>query len=369
MLGWSAGGASVNHHLSDPTIKAQIARGYSSGGGGGRYVTRDGFRSVEGYASRYAKAKKALVATASQLSSLHNPARYVSDDIAEFGQYEGIRRGVAPETLMAIFNRGPFLARTRFVDKSFSNFDSRAHVNFYPLQDPVHAPDGGAIAAAVAGNITRPLWQNVANSEAHGLIDDFSTIDRTAQARRLRFFDYQEWLRAFPAAQISNDATNGRILYGHAVFQYPALRIARGMYDTSSAPAWLSCWALMPDGQAFAGHTADSNFFLGTMEWRVGKTGTEANLTARTLRIADAAMRTMAAYCSVGIPDSTLAPSLGFNLFATPSQFQVNQYTGDFRWNIFGTNSRGIVLDAPIQVTQQEWFAEEFAAYLALGAD
>lgn len=372
--GWSAGGASTLHHFGDPTIQSLMTRGFVSGGGGAEYLRKDPYKNTEGYARKYNRARKAIIAGSTAISSMNTVGGYLSDDIAAHGEFEGIRRGVPPETIMSLFNRGTYLSRGRFVNDTLTAFDSRPHENFYPLHDPVHAPDGGAMASAVAGNLTKPLWLLVANSEAHGLITDFSTVNRDGYARRLNFFDYDEWKAEFPStAGVSSDSENGRILYGHGVFQYPAWRIAKAMHTTASANCWLSVWALMPDGQTSAGHTADSNFFTGSIEWRVGKTGVEANLTARTLKIMDAAMRTFAAYCSSGVPDSTLAPSAGFDLFATPEEFTLTLYDGSpseqYKWNIFGENTRTpVIVNAATQVVNEEWFADEMEAYYTRGA-
>lgn len=367
LAGWSAGGASVLHHLGDPEMQGYFVRGYVSGGGGTDYVTEgynpDAPALRDGYAQLYERLHRGAVAIADHILDYSDPSRTLADAIAEHGAFEGLRRGLSPDLVMQFTNRRRFIPRAQFVAGSLA-FSQRGHQNFYPLRDPDHSPHGGGMKTAIAGGIEKPLWCNVAASEAHGLVGDMAAVNHTGLARRLGFFDYVEW-KTQPWAPAGGLWEHGRVLYAHATFVYPAWRIARGMADTDSAPVWLSMWGISGDGQPWASHTSDLGFINGAIEWRVALAGDEARISARLMLAVDAMQQAFANYCASGDPNTHYGYPGDWSLFAAPVAFGLAEYSlaDPYTWNIFGTNSEGQTLDAPVQCIQGEWFAGAMAAY------
>jgi len=373
IAGWSAGAASVLFHAGDPTVSSLYDRGYLSGGGGTeRYWDAGISEGNEGYERRFERQFRMMAAGAGAAQDYTDPTRTVADAIAADGEFVGLQKGLSPELALSVSNRRTSIGPEALIYDT-AGYYSLPHDNFYPLGDSTHAPNGGALGTAKADGITKPLWINVAGSEATGLVAGFTEGVAHTFARRLGIFDYEEfkslaWVQALPIpAYWSELEEHGRILYGNAVFQFPAWRIAKAM-EANGRSVRLTVFNAAPTGLTYASHTCDLNYVLGTESWRVLLDDDGfPNVDAYLMELGDAYRRAFVNYCASGDPDTPYGYTEGFNLFASPTNLSIPEYdsAAPYDWTVIGSTSTTDATSSPVQATQFAWFEDAMTEYLS----
>jgi carboxylesterase type B len=345
--GTSAGGAAVLQLLADDSAQSLFARFWcGSGGGTGNYPT------ATYYDDRANRAAYVATALAPILSS-NNPAyRTVADMGGTTAQkmQQGLRpehvqgfadvaRIVTPSSVTAAINGTGDLVATNRTEPE----------NVYPFRRGVYA---NAIDAAKAGKIRKPGVIMYAECEALNLLgSDYVSIRTTllalstatldGWAQRLGYADYTAWkagawqpvggLMSLSSAQFKTsvdalavDCENRRVLYTHAVFGYPAWRMARAATSTGSATVWLMLNNFSANS-TWAGHSQEVPLLFGNPSWVVAgladfpsatPPGTYANNRMDGLYASEIMMQMLAGLAATGDPEGSYSYA-GFDLFVS----------------------------------------------------
>lgn len=354
--GSSAGGASTLLFLADPAAQGLFSSAWvDSGGGSGNYA-RSSF-----YIGRTLMMFKAIRAAAAGLPSL-DPMYKTVQDAFDDGRDDlwVLQNAIHPEDIHAFADN-----RTRVTRASVKNAIAGTGAlvtetittpdNFYPYV-PDDYPYNNSIEAAKAGAFTKPTVFSYAENEAsviagndpdslRNYFNNVSTATLNGWAQRLGFNTFAEYAAdwstrltpfgpttlgevpgsLFPPSVAGNALVEEkRTLYGHAVYGYPAWRMARAMKETNSAPAWLVLCNFGANG-SFAGHSSIVAYNFGNVDWRVGlpteeftttnPPGRYANIRMDTLYFMEICCRAYAKMAANGAPDGAYEYDNGFNLF------------------------------------------------------
>lgn len=348
--GTSAGGAAVLQLLADDSAQSLFASAFvGSGGGTGNYP---GTTYYNDRANRAAYVSEALSPI---LSSLDPTYRTVKDMIDDGGDTADVMQsGLRPEHVLAFADVNTILtaASVRAAIEGTGNLVAITRPepeNVYPFK---RGPYANAIEAAKAGKIRKPAIIMYAECEALNLLGgDYVSIRTTllalpastldGWAQRLGYADYAGWvagawqpiggLQSLPSAQFKTsidplavDCENRRVLYTHAVFGYPAWRMARAATETASATVWL----LLNNFSAnsiWAGHSQEVPLIFGNPSWVVAglqdfpsanPPGTYANNRMDGLYASEIMMQMLAGLAATGNPDGAYSYA-GFDLFVS----------------------------------------------------
>lgn len=260
--GTSAGGAATMLFLGDtrPEVQALFHSAYiSSGGGIFRYIDQDRY---SGYAMLdEAGLRTAAPALPTLAGSEH---RRVADAIAADGYAQAVRHAVRPDQMQAMAEirripRADWLNGALY-DEPVTGYDPaavwtyvRSSENPYPYKIP--SVSASPREGITLGHITKPFMAVTAGQEAVGLIGPnnlpalrdallgISTGQLNAYAQRLGYNNFAAWKAAswFPEGGIwewpsalmrpeyvddPGDAEYRMLLYGQAIFGYPAWRFS-----------------------------------------------------------------------------------------------------------------------------------------------
>ena len=344
--GTSAGGAAVLQLLADDTAQSLFARFWcGSGGGTGNYPAETY------YNDRSNRAAYVTTALAPVLSS-NDPAYRTVADLGTTAQK--MQLGLRPEHILgfadiapiltpasvkaAIEGAGPLVVATRSEPE-----------NVYPFKRGAYA---NAIDAAKAGKIRKPGVIMYAECEALNLLgSDYTTIRASllalstatlnGWAQRLGYASYTAWkagawmpvggLEGLSSAQyktstdaLAVDCENRRVLYTHAVFGYPAWRMARAATSTASATVWLMLNNFSANS-TWAGHSQEVPLLFGNPSWVVAgladfpsatPPGTYANNRMDGLYASEIMMQMFSALAATGDPEGAYSYA-GFDLFTS----------------------------------------------------
>jgi len=346
--GTSAGGAAVIQLLTDDDAQSLFASFWcGSGGGSGNYP------GPTYYNERARRVAYATTALAPILSSLNPAYRTVQDMIDDAGTTaDALQQGLRPEHVLAFADINTALTPASVTAAIEGTGDLVAVTrsepeNVYPFRRTEYI---NGIDAAKAGKFRKPGVIMYAECEALNLLgSDYTSIRTTllalststldGWAQRLGYADYTAWkagawmpvggLEALSSAQyktsidpLAVDCENRRVLYTHAVFGYPAWRMARGMADTASAPVWL----LLNNFSAnsiWAGHSQEVPLLFGNPSWVVAgladfpsatPPGIYANNRMDGLYASGMMMQMFAAVAATGNPEGSYSYA-GFDLF------------------------------------------------------
>lgn len=295
--GTSAGGAAVLLLQEDDEAVAWLSAAHCDSGGGSAPYLTDAF-----YGPRVDNFERSVRLMARILTSAHADYRTVQDAFDDGRDIEWVwQNALRPEHVQAMADIGPTVTATSVrsvLDGIGDLVPSRRNEpeNFYPYRRGVYA---SGIAAARAGKIRAPTIFSYAECEALNLLgSDYTSIRDTLRAlptatldgwaQRLGFATYAAWkasdwittlasgdLQNFSSAQfktsidtLAADCENRRVLYTHAVFGYPAWRMARATVE-NGGDAWLVVNNFSANS-IWAGHSQMVPLVMGTVEWNVG---------------------------------------------------------------------------------------------------
>lgn len=372
--GTSAGGAAVQLLMTDDDTQTWFSSAWiGSGGGGANYIDSDYYNDLT---RLYEKAIRGM---APILSSKDPAYHRVSDAITANGFAWAMQNALRIEDLEALADAGEYLTyssvKAAVASGSALATYTAATANIYPFKRGTH---DSAIEAAKDGKYRKPFVSLYVECEALTLLADGSTDGlRTALlnlstdtldswSQRLGYIDYDGWKAAawqpvvsvdyadvgggainytglghlssswfgrvahspnIPSAD-SLEAENRRVLYTHAVFGYPAWRVARAATETASATAWLIVNNFSPNG-VWASHSQEVSLMLGNIEWVVaGKKEFDVIATPDpgwyvanymdSIYASEFMMQALAALAATGDPDGAYT-YLGFDLFDDPA--------------------------------------------------
>lgn len=343
--GTSAGGAAVLQLLADDSAQSLFARAWvGSGGGTGNYP------GPTYYNDRANRAAYVTEALAPILSSNDPAYRTIADMSGTTAQ--DMQQGLRPEHILgfsdvarivtpasvkaAIEGTGDLVAITRSEPE-----------NVYPFKRTIYA---NAIEASKAGKIRKPTVIMYAECEALNLMGSdyvsirtsllaLSTATLNGWSQRLGYATYAAWkagvwqpvggLEALSSAQyktsvdpLAVDCENRRVLYTHAVFGYPAWRMARAATETASATVWLLLNNFSANS-TWAGHSQEVPLLFGNPSWVVAgladfpsatPPGVYANNRMDGLYASGIMMQMFAAVAATGNPEGAYSYA-GFDLF------------------------------------------------------
>lgn len=347
IAGTSAGGAAVQLLLEDDECQDWIFSYWiGSGGGGSRYL------GPEFYTERTQNFERAIRAAAPFLSSLDPAFRTVQQAIDANGFVWAMQNAVRHEHVQAMADIGAIVtaASVNNVIAGTGNLVASrrdAHENFFPFK---RSEWDSGIAAARGGRIRKPGVVLYAECEALNLIgndyaslrsalNSLSTETLDSWAQRVGFATYADWLAApwqpvggwgaLSTAQfkttdplVTSETEGRRVLYTHAIFGYPAWRVARGATQNGQL-AWLVVNNFSANS-AWAGHSTEVQLMFGTVDWAVGfdanyptatPPGDYANIRMDVLYMSEYMMTKLARLAATGNPNGSYTYS-GFDLFA-----------------------------------------------------
>jgi carboxylesterase type B len=344
--GTSAGGAAVIQLLTDDSAQSLFAKFWCGSGGGSGIYPAAGYYNDR--ADRAAYVTKALA----PILSSNDPAY---DKISDMGgtTAQKVQLGLRPEHILgfadiarvvtpasvkaAIEGTGPLVVAARAEPENVYPFRRTSYIN--------------GIEAAKAGKFRKPGVFMYAECEALNLLgSDYVSIRTTllglstatldGWAQRLGYATYAAWkagawqpvggLSALSSAQyktsidpLAVDCENRRVLYTHAVFGYPAWRMARAMAATASAPVWLILNNFSANS-TWAGHSQEVPLLFGNPSWVVAglqdfpganPPGVYPNNRMDGLYVSSMMMHMFAALAATGDPEGSYSYA-GFTLFA-----------------------------------------------------
>lgn len=357
--GTSAGGAATLALLEDTTMNGLYSAAWvSSGGGTGqRWGVNPGNRNV-GIANRYRLFRDAILACADKIRDYSNPTRTVAQAIAVDGEFAAFRTALSPRHIMALAD-----ARDR-INISRSMVATEAYEgtqNVYLFRDATWLTYDNSIEAARAGALTKVPTLILSSENEASLVDEAS-LNPWPYLNLLGVGDIDQWESLSWINPAWGSVEQNRIIYNHSIFQYPAWRIAKAIHETAGT-SYLCLWNFSSTG-TYSGHSTDRQYVFGNAQWAVSMVGSEARVTARTMRMADAMMRAMRNMAEHGNPNTPYVYADGFDLFAAPTVFSFGAYdtANPGFWNVIGKNARN-AFDAPIEVRNENYFAGAWPSY------
>lgn len=364
MLGGSSAGAECVLALQeDATASSLFSCSWAvSGGGIGDRDTKAASTTFEGYQAFYERLHKVITKAAPKMRDYANPARTVADAIAADGMGSALRNALSPAAILALLDRRNTITRASFESGSLS-FSTQSSLNRYPwFGGQIVYPN--SIAAAKDGAYVKPLIVSSAQNEGNA----GGSAAITGLIRRLNVFDEAEWMRqAYTDVAWTADFRQD-MAYSHSTFQYPAWRIARGMYQTASSTPYLVLWNFTGSAGGSAGHSSELPFMFGNVQWGCPRTGGadgENQVTARALLMAEGMMQIVANFANSANPNTLYSHATDFDLFATDPGFSLTSYSTALpeRWNIIGKNGLNASA-APVQCVHEDYFAGAWLDYL-----
>lgn len=360
--GTSAGGAGVLGMLEDTTLTGLFSSAWvSSGGGLAKRIKRDRTPSNKGYAARYDWFARAVTHAAPYLTDYANTNRTVEDAIAANSVSWAIRNALSPAHIQALSDGYDRITRASLAaGVPASVYTSTANV--YPFHGGDLTYDS-AVDAAVGGAFSVPAV--ISSSENEASVVNLANIDPTAVVRNLNVFDQYEWQQSGWFSGGWSDTEQRRLIYSHAVFQYPAWRIAKAM-EANAGTAYLMLINANGANSGYANHSTDVSLLFGNVEWTVSMSGAEAKVTAYSLLLAEGMMQALANMADSGDPGALYSASTDFDLFATDPSFSFTAYesANPYHWNVIG-NTSGDAASAPVTNTYGAWNSAAWTYYFA----
>lgn len=371
--GTSAGGAAVLSLLEDDSAQSYFSAALvDSGGGTGTYP------DATYYTERTRKFEYAIRKAAGFLHSDNASYRSVADAIEADGFASAMQTAMRVVDIQALADITDYTVTG--TPGSFTYLRRSQSENVYPFRRGLYA---NGIEMAKAGKIRKPTVILVAGNEALNLLgSDYSTIKATllalptstldSYAQRLGYANYaawqgSAWIATHASGDLGNlssaqfrvsvdptaiDCENRMQLFNHAVFVYPAWRMAYAMAETGSAP----CWLVLNNFSAnstWAGHSQSvAQYFMRT-DWLVGgvadfpsadPAGEYSNIRMDALYINSIMSRMLANLAATGDPNGPYTHT-GFDLFngnppadggSLSVTWQQYSLSNPYHWNIVG---------------------------------
>ena len=291
--GSSAGGAAGLLIMEDDEVQAWFNSAFIGSGGGLSPYPTESF-----YTPRMLIFEKAIISASPFLPSMHLDYPMVSHAIADRGFTWAIQHAVYPHHIQALADARDIPTTQSIMSAMEGTVDtleleSVPTDNVFPFKRNNYV---NAIEAAKDGKFRKPFVSLFAECEAVNLLGEDYVSIRDALlnmsedtlnnlAQRLGYIDYDQWkngnwmpnngLDSLTSAQFQTnydaeaiDCENRRVLYTHAVFGYPAWRIARGAAETASASAYLMVNNFSANS-IWAGHSQEVPLIMGNIEWIV----------------------------------------------------------------------------------------------------
>lgn len=364
--GTSAGGAAVLALMEDATVSSLFASAWvCSGGGLGHRYAKAIDSWTPGYERFFGKRTKAATVAAAYLRDYSDTSRRVSDAMMEHGDGHGLRLGLSVDHVLSLTQARDRITRSS-LQAGTAAYAFADSINVFPMRGNGIAYRS-AVDAAKDTKLLKPLLISACENEATVAGDYASWSDATTSGytRNLNLEDYDQWQKLAWINGGWSATEHRRLIYNHSAFQYPAWRIARAMFTTASATAYLMLWGF--SGASTADHSTDIHYLFGNVEWNVGMSGAEAKVTARMLEMADGMMQLFANMAANQNPNTAYSSATDFDLFATPPAFTVTAYdtASEYHWNVAGSVTAGGAGTAPIAIANTAYFGGAWADYLS----
>lgn len=362
-FGTSAGGAQVLLLQEDDDADGWLAVAWADSGGGSAPYLTEAF-----WGPRVERFRNTVRGAAPFLLSQHPDYKWVQDAFDDGRSDAWVwQHALSVGHVQAMADIGPIVTAASVGAVVAGSGDLVAGVrteseNFYPFRRGSYA---NAIEMAKAGKIGVPMIFSYAECEALNLFgSDYVTVRNTllalptstldGWAQRLGYANYAAWkaadwiathaapdpsepwqtgpdLENLSSAQFRRiydpaaiDCENRRVLYTHAVFGYPAWRMARAVVENGG-----TAYLVLNNFSAnsiWAGHSQMVPLCAGTVEWNVGGVvnhptasppGEYANVRMDILFLAlGLVMPKMARFAATGDPEGAYSAGDGFTIFA-----------------------------------------------------
>lgn len=362
LSGSSAGGQATICLQEDTSISALFSSAWSvSGGGIGRRWESGRREWSEGYAARYARFARAVQASAGYMRDYSDPSRTVADAITANGMAWALRNAISPKDILA-FSDGRNRITLSSLESGSAAYQYRSSLNIYPFLGN-GLTYSSTIEAAKAGAYTKPIVISAAENEAS--VTNLSTINPDGFARLLNVHSQKEWMDSPWANPAWSDTQQRRLIYNHSIFQYPAWRTARAVFETGG-DAWLVLQNFNGTGTGYANHTGEVQLIFGNVEWAVAMSGSEAKVTARALLMAESLGQLFINMAANQDPNIAYVWPERLELFTSPPVFSLASYdtAEPGKWNVVG-NVLGDATSAPVSITHANWYNLVWPDYLA----